>query len=240
VTTTASDKTLERIRRLLAYAEHPNTGPEEAETFRERAYALMAKYGVQRAHLAASGQEPDELGTYALIIDKTHQEERVQLLNTIAVFKTCRVMQWQLGGKSYVMICGHQSDLEVVKMLYASLSLQLAKEVANVTPSHGRSLATARKSFIKGFRIRVGQKMDAANQAARAETAHVEGRSTDLVVRDRKAAVNDYFDSLTPNASYLKEREGTVDNAAYRAGVAAGDRADIGGPRIGGQRAINA
>ncbi|GGO62996.1 DUF2786 domain-containing protein [Nonomuraea cavernae] len=240
--TDAPEKTLDRIRKYLAVAEHPGTGAEEAETFRERAYKLMATYGIERAHLAAAGQITDELASFPLVVDKTHQAERILLLTAITSAKQCRVLQWKLNGKTYLMVSGYQSDLEAVQMLYASLSLQMIKEVAHVTPAGRKSLVTARKSFMAGFASRVGEKLRAANKAATVEAAHVEGRSTDVVLRDRQAAVNDYFNRMTPNTGTIKARK-VGDTDAYYAGREAGDRADLGGgARLGssGQRALNA
>ncbi|MEV0617641.1 DUF2786 domain-containing protein [Nonomuraea sp. NPDC050404] len=243
MTTAATEKTLDRIRKALAIAEHPNTGPEEAETYRERAYSLMAKYGIERAHLAAAGQITDELASFPLSIDKTHQAERVQLLTNIADAKNCRILQWKLNNTTYLMVSGYQSDLDAVQMLYASLTLQMAKEVANITRTGRRSLATARKSFMLGFASRVGEKIRQANKAATVEAEHVDGRSTALVLRDRKAAVNDYFDRMTPNTGHVKSRK-VGDADAFYAGREAGDRADLGGgsARLDsrGQRALNA
>ncbi|MDP9843336.1 DUF2786 domain-containing protein [Streptosporangium lutulentum] len=234
---------LELIRKLLAVAEHPGTPAIEAETYRERAYALMAKFGVERAHLAAAGEITDELASIPLIIDKTHQAERCALLSAIASAKHCRTLLWKLDGKTYVMVSGYQSDLDAVQMLYASLALQMAKEVATVTPAGRKGLATARKSFMAGFASRVGEKLRDAEKAATVETTHVAGRSTDLVLRDRDAAVSDYFDRMTPNAGSVK-RQKVGDTSAYFAGREAGDRADLGGSnrnRVGtGQRALNA
>lgn len=235
---------LERIRRLLAVAEHPGTTSHLAETYRERAYALMAKYGVERAHLAAAGEITDELASIPLVVDKTHQAERCSLLGFIASAKRCRTLQWKLNGTTYLMVSGYRSDLEAVQMLYASLALQMAKEVATVTPTGRKSLATARKSFMAGFASRVGEKLRKAEEAATATTQVTAGRSTDLVLRDRQAAVDDYFDRMTPNVGAVKTRK-VGDHNAYHAGRQAGDRADLGGStrnRVGAasQRALNA
>jgi hypothetical protein len=140
------------------------------------------------------------------------------------------------------MVSGYQSDLEVVKMLYASLSLQMAKEVKAVTRKGRMSLATVRKSFMLGFASRVGEKLREANTVATAEAPTTStGRSTELVLRDRRAAVDAYFNRQTPN---IRSSSGPKirDPHAFLAGRDAGDRADIGGnARLSatGQRAIS-
>ncbi|PRX66173.1 uncharacterized protein DUF2786 [Nonomuraea fuscirosea] len=242
MTTTATEKTIERIRRLLAVAEHPNTSPEEAKVHRERAMALMAKYNVERAHLAAAGQTPDELGTSVLIVDvKTYQLEHLYLIGSIVDAKTCRAVQWKVNGITYVLVVGHTSDLDAVTMLYASLSLQMSNEVNTILPA-GRGRAPARKAFMRGFASRVGEKLREANQQAAAEAdASNGGPSTELVLRDRATAVEQYFKTKAPNTGTVKARP-VKDYGAFLAGRDAGDRADVGGrARLGGdRRAINA
>ncbi|MFF0770915.1 DUF2786 domain-containing protein [Nonomuraea wenchangensis] len=240
MTTTASEKTLDRIRGYLAIAEHSNTGAAEAETFRERAYALMAKYGVERAHLAAAGQITDELASWGFVVDGPHQAERIQLLAAITNAKTCRALTWKVNSTTYIMVSGYQSDLDAVQMLYGSLALQMTKEVKAVTAT--KRVATARKSFLLGFASRVGEKLREANQAATAEIpTSSTGSSTALVLRDRQAAVDAYFNKQAPNTR--ANRGPTIgDPHAYLAGREAGDRADIGGnARLSatGQRAIS-
>ncbi|MFI7705504.1 DUF2786 domain-containing protein [Nonomuraea sp. NPDC049480] len=241
--TTAPEKTLERIRKYLAIAEHPNTGPEEAETYRDRAYNLMASYGIERAHLAAAGQITDELSSWALAIDKTHQAERIQFLAAITNAKTCRTLSWKVNDTTYLMVSGYQSDLEVVKMLFASLSLQWPRR-SRPSPAAGAraSPAPARASCS-------GSPLASARSCARPTRpppprlpTTSTGRSTELVLRDRQAAVDDYFNRQAPHTRASKGPK-IRDTHAYLAGREAGDRADLGGgARLGssGQRAINA
>ncbi|MEV4748987.1 DUF2786 domain-containing protein [Streptosporangium sp. NPDC049248] len=246
MTNTASEATLRRIRNHLAVAEHPNTPPAEAEAHRERAYNLMATHGIERAHLAAAGEVTDELASIPFLIDKTYQEQRSDLIAAIASAKRCRTLQWKLNGKLYLMVSGYQSDLEAVQMLCASLALQMKREVADVTPTGRKSLSTARKDFMAGFASRVGEKLrDVEKQAAAAAPTPAAGRrSTDLVLRDRQAAVDAYFAKMTPNAEAAKRRK-VSDSNAYYAGREAGERADLGAAsrnRVGAaaQRALNA
>ena len=49
----ASDRLLERVRKLLAKAEDESVTPPEAQALTAKAAELMAKYGIDRALLAA-------------------------------------------------------------------------------------------------------------------------------------------------------------------------------------------
>lgn len=46
---------LRKVRALLAQADHPNTTPAEAQTFRAKAEALMFRYRIDESQLAAAG-----------------------------------------------------------------------------------------------------------------------------------------------------------------------------------------
>ena len=52
--TEVGDPLLARVRKLLAKAEDPGCTPAEAEALTDKAAQLIAKYGVDRAMLAAA------------------------------------------------------------------------------------------------------------------------------------------------------------------------------------------
>jgi hypothetical protein len=57
---TSDNTLLERVRKLLAKAEAGGTTPAEAEALTAKAAELMAKYGIDRALLAAARPETDQ------------------------------------------------------------------------------------------------------------------------------------------------------------------------------------
>jgi len=59
MTKEAPDKLLDRVRKLLAKAEDESCTPPEAEALTAKAAELMAKYGIDRALLAAVRPETD-------------------------------------------------------------------------------------------------------------------------------------------------------------------------------------
>src|ERR1035437_7569358 len=59
---TSNNTLLERVRKLLAKAESAGTTPPEAEALTAKAAELMAKYGIDRALLAAARPETDQPG----------------------------------------------------------------------------------------------------------------------------------------------------------------------------------
>ena len=59
---TEDDSLLARVRKLLAMAEDPACTAAEAEAFTTKATELIAKYGVDRALLAAADPSSDIVG----------------------------------------------------------------------------------------------------------------------------------------------------------------------------------
>ena len=59
MTTEASDRLLDRVRKLLAKAEDESVTPPEAQALTAKAAELMARYGINRAMLAAQRPETD-------------------------------------------------------------------------------------------------------------------------------------------------------------------------------------
>src|ERR1700730_8621267 len=67
---------LERVRKLLAKAEAVGTTPADAEALTAKAAELMARYGIDRALLAAARPEPDKPADR--IIDIANPWARIQ------------------------------------------------------------------------------------------------------------------------------------------------------------------
>ena len=69
MTTEAPDKLLDRVRKLLAKAEDEGVTPPEAQALTAKAAELMAKYGIDRALLAAARPETDAPASRMVDID---------------------------------------------------------------------------------------------------------------------------------------------------------------------------
>ena len=67
--TEASGRLLDRVRKLLAKAEDESVTPPEAQALTAKAAELMAKYGIDRALLAADRPETDQPASRMLDID---------------------------------------------------------------------------------------------------------------------------------------------------------------------------
>ncbi|MBB0990517.1 DUF2786 domain-containing protein, partial [Dietzia sp. SLG510A3-40A3] len=114
----SSEKALDRVRKLFAKAESV-AGTPEAEVLLERAYALLAKYGVDEA-LARTG--PDTAAAEVAVIDHvisgSYQPDQVGLVAALAAAMHCRAVTSARGdGTRVVHIVGVRRHVERVGML---------------------------------------------------------------------------------------------------------------------------
>ncbi|MCC5581328.1 DUF2786 domain-containing protein [Microtetraspora sp. AC03309] len=230
------ERKLELIRKLLAVAEHPATGEAEAAVFLEKACALMAAYGIEQAVLADTGQVRDEVDRLVIEIGNPYQPDRRALLGGVATALRCRTIYRKIGSVSEVQVVGYRSDLDLVEMLFTSLCLQMASGVLRVSVPPGHTTISYRKSWMAGYVNRVCERLRAAEAAAARDAARDTppraGRSTELVLRDRAAQVGRVYEQMFPNVRRAGRRA-LSDWSGWDGGRAAGDRADLGGSRLG-------
>ena len=170
----------ERIRRLLALADSPNEN--EAAAAAEKAQALMLRYGIEMATIAASGGE--RLAVDEHVVDGKVDPWRRMLAAAVARSAGGRVVWAPDGSRSQgkIFFYGPAGAVGGIVELYRYLEAQLVVISAAATAMrrerrvHGR---TWRNSFLLGAVGRVGQRLD----ARRAETAEAgeNGRALVLV-----------------------------------------------------------
>jgi hypothetical protein len=175
-----SSVVLDKVRKLLAKAEDPACTAEEAAAFTDKAAELIAKYGVDRALLAARDPASDSVGDRIVAVAPPYALDKVGLLVAVASALRCRsVRRTGEGHRGFsVHLFGYGSDLERVELLFTSLLVQ---------PAYGLAAGRA-----EGGRRRVAE--------------------------------------VYPRLAPVGPRRLT--GSGLRAGMAAGERADLGGGRI--------
>lgn len=231
---------LERVRKLLAKAERAGT-PDEAEIYTAKAVELMARHGIDEAVLAAADPErADPIGAVRITIDDPYSAGKARLLGWTAAALGCRwVMHDARGGRvPAVTVFGFGSDRERVELLYTSLLLQAARQLAEVRPARpGESVAAYRRSWLYGFAARIHERLSEARDRALREQDGVrdgaeQRTATELVLADRGDRVDRAYAAEFP--SLRRARRPSVSGSGYRRGAAAAERADLGGTRLSG------
>ncbi len=229
----ATDPRLDRVRKLLAKAEDPAVTEAEAELYTKKAAELVARYGIDQAMLADSGQSADEIGTLKVSIDNPYSQEKAHLLTCVAYPLRCRTVLHRLRPQviEAVTVFGFGSDLGRVELLFTSLLLQAGTQLTRVRPREGifgrESLTAYRRTWLHGFAGAVYDRLrETEEDAARAYVpATPGGRSAELVVQDRTAVVERAFDDEFGNLQSSAKRR--LSGTGYRDGHAAGTRANL-------------
>jgi hypothetical protein len=128
---TADSALLERVRKLLAKAEAQGVTPAEAEAFTAKAAELIARYGIDRALLAAETPGTDQPANRIIDVPNPWANVRAHLLAGIASAMRCQCVQIPTArGGSRIHVFGYAADLERAELLYTSLLVQMAHGLA--------------------------------------------------------------------------------------------------------------
>ncbi|NUW37247.1 DUF2786 domain-containing protein [Nonomuraea sp. SMC257] len=220
------ERTLERVRKLLAKAERTDNEHERA-TFMAAASALMAKYGIDALDPGEQRQAP---GDRIVTLPAPWAREKARLVGLVAQAVRCRPLLIGRGdGGHRVHIFGFAADLERADLLATSLLLQMASGLARTRPPVEAAAARAyRRSWLLGFADEVYRLLREAER--RAEAEHVApSASTALVLADRRAEVERAVAARYPRIRVTVPR---MSGTGYHDGAAAGRRADLGRTRV--------
>jgi hypothetical protein len=231
---TNEHRLLDRVRKLLAKAEAEGVTLAEAEALTAKAAELMARYGIDRAMLAASRPETDQPGSRIIDIANPWAQIHAHLLAGLAGAMRCQcILLRPQGSGARVHVFGYASDLERTDILYTSLLPQMAHGLTVAVPPAGvRSVRAWRRSWLLGFSTAVIARVKAAEEraAAAAEADIRDGPSTALVLADRSLVIRRQVEEAYP---VTRRARITYSGSGYRDGYAKGQRADIGATRIG-------
>lgn len=239
MTTPNHSDLLDRVRKLLAKAEDEGSTPEEAEALTAKAADLMAKYGIDRALLGALHPESDKPADRKFTAQAPWADVKLHLLAALATALRCQCVQTRKDDTVVLHVFGYASDLDRAEMLWTSLLVQMARALAKqAVPGYGNSAKAWRRSWMLGYCAAVVARVRAAEEAAvkSADADNTTGTSAAVAIIDRTVAVKTNVSQAYPR---LKKKRVTYSGNGYGDGHAAGQRADIGGAKVG-QRARTA
>jgi hypothetical protein len=239
---------LERVRKLLAKAEAAGVTRAEAQALTAKATELMAKYGIDRALLAAAHPGTDRPADRVIGIANPWARVQAHLLCGVAAAMRCQcVILPDPGPGSRIHVFGFSSDIERAEVLYTSLLVQMWRGLAGAeVPAAARATRSWRRSWLLGFASAVVSRVRAAEEAAAAAAAGPQDRQaahrgpvTSVVLADRAQVVQRTLEQAYPR---LRRSRVTYTGNGYGAGYSEGQRADIGGARLrpGSGRALGA
>jgi hypothetical protein len=232
--TEAPARLLDRVRKLLAKAEAEGVTVAEAQALTAKAAELMAKYGIDRALLAATRPETDKPDNRIVEIYNPWARVQAHLLCGLAAALRCQCILLPASEGQRVHVFGYASDIERVDVLYTSVLVQMWHGlVAAQVPARADNLRAWRRSWLLGYTAAVIAKVRAAEQRAEqaASAAQADGGSSraSLVLADRSMVIRQNVARAYP---VTRTARVTYTGSGYGTGYAQGKRADIGAGRI--------
>ncbi|MEO3779337.1 DUF2786 domain-containing protein [Micromonospora sp. B11E3] len=219
-----SEAMLAKVRKLLAKAEDPACTPQESAAFTAKATELIARYGVDRALLAARDPATDPVGDRVIEVVAPYARDKAGLLAAVADPLRCRCVRRHHGGGFAMHLFGFASDLERVDVLFTSLLVQAAHGLAATAVPAGEHPAAFRRSWLAGFAQAVGVRLRDAEAGAVTEAG---APSVALVLADRSDRVQRRVAEVYPRLRTAAARR--LAGTGYGSGAAAGRRAELGG-----------
>jgi Protein of unknown function (DUF2786) len=248
----AGNDKLERVRKLLAMAEAEELTPEARDAYNAKAAHLIAEYGIDVALLGEAAPDGGRAADVVIRVDPPYALEKTGLLWSVLTPLRCEGVRRrrfdERGTRAYSMHAfGMRADLERAELLYTSLLVQVAFGLATARPEDPlESVAAFRRTWFAGFTAAIAKRLEQAENHAReraerdrgAAGAAVTGRSVALVLADRSALVERARDEAYPTLRAARPR--MLSGSGFRPGQLAGQRADLGGRRVGasGRRAL--
>ena len=236
--TEAPDRLLDRVRKLLAKAEDASVTPAEAQALTAKAAELMAKYGIDRALLAADRPETDRPTNRIIDIDNPWAREKAHLLCGLASALRCQCIL--LGGSrpgSRVHVFGYACDIDRTDVLYTSVLIQMWHGLVGAqVPDWSSSPRAWRRSWLLGFATAVIARVRSAEHgaiAAATEPGASSAERTALVLADRSLVIRRQVEQAYP---VTRKARVTYSGSGYRDGYSNGQRADIGASRVSAPR----
>jgi Protein of unknown function (DUF2786) len=237
------DRLLDRVRKLLAKAEAEGVTAAEAEALTGKAAELMAKYGIDRALLAARRPETDRPGDRIVQLYNPWARVQAHLLCGLAAALRCQCILLPSPAGQRVHVFGYASDIERADLLYTSVLVQMwhglvAAPVPVATGAAGSGSVRAwRRSWLLGFAAAVIARVRAAEQHAERSAGpggargYPPGRAA-LVLADRSLVIRQHVARAYPQTRTARV---TYSGSGYGAGYTQGNRADIGSGRVAGR-----
>jgi Protein of unknown function (DUF2786) len=237
VTTQAPDRLLERVRKLLAKAEADGVTTSEAQALTAKAAELMAKYGIDRALLAAQRPDTDSPDSRLVAVDNPWGRVKAHLLCGLGTALRCQCILVTSPTGLKVHVFGYASDIERTDVLYTSVLIQMSHGLATAqVPAWAASPRAWRRSWLLGYAAAVTSRVRAAEQHAERDYADAaaaggqDSSSAALVLADRSLVIRRNVRQAYP---HIRTARTTYSGSGYGAGYAEGRRADLGTARVG-------
>jgi len=207
------------INNLFKKANAEGVTKPEKEMLENKAFELMAKYGVQRVTEEDKDKKSEH---YPVSFTGSWVTRQVSLFNVIAKHFNCTLIDATRSykhGTYYVF--GFDSDVDSTLFLYTILENQMLAELSRVVIPYNRNTKSYRNSWLCGYINRINERLAATKKSAEKEAAP----GYAVALRDRSLVVRN---EVTRVIGKTKKTHATYRGRdAFGQGSEAGDRASF-------------
>ena len=174
---------VQRIKKLLALALHPNTGAEEAAVAMAKAQALLYEHNISTIELeAATGKQAEAFMRDHITIGGAPWQEgyRKTLAHVVAKYNFCKTVY--LAGERKSALFGKPSNVEVVKYLYETVLRQIEKLANEWHKAKGSHEYSTRADFCYGAVRAIEARLKPQSEAQ--ATQAMDNKATSLALLD--------------------------------------------------------
>lgn len=215
-------KVLEKIRKLLAMANHENSNETERDTALRQAHALLTKHGLDMASVEAHLREKDDPRNWFAHEDWSLAWTR-SARNAIAkLFMCIYVRGHKINGTREVhYFVGRESNATTAEYMSIFVIGSILKEGRS---RYGHNLNPKTRAFCQGAASRLYARVEEMLAAKIQEVQASEGKGLALIdLRTQEDQENaDFIAGLTKPGKQVS-RSKSMDSDAYNAGVAHAD-----------------
>lgn len=232
-----SDKMTDRISKLFTRAE-ATSGTPESDACLEKAYALLAKHGIDET-LARSGGDlnASEVITVRIPIRGKYLLDQVALVGAVARPLHCDVLRFADRDDYHCIVVGARRHVDRVTMLVGFLQgLMLARASRTRPTVPGVSTSAHRRSFMCGFAAEVEDRLEAAENSAVNDSGDASGAAIVLASDADRAAAE--MRRQFPRARRGRSRR--IAQSGIDEGRAAAADVDFGQTRVNARLALSA
>lgn len=236
-----NDPTIRRVRSLLKKAESlvqmgDENSQREADACNEKASELINKHGIDQALLAAKGEIQDAIISKRIPLPDPYVQDKRTLVNQIVLSLGGQVVfvRYKRPGtqQSYsytAHVFAYESDMDRIEFLYEMLRPQMLLGAAAAPAPYWENARSFRKSWMQGFAIAIGCRLQRTQKEAVAEAT----TGTDLVIFDRNKAVEEAYKLAVGKTDNTVRK---LNGSGLGQGYAAGQRASLGDNQLGNSR----
>ena len=250
------DKLKRRAAAILNQAANA-ANEHEKRVFQDKAFKLMADYGLSEAELRAMQADPGKVVLKRIVFSGTYNFAQCQLMHRLAESLHCQ--STHKTSYSSGMIYGVESHVQRVVMLFEILAPQLIKEMSQTQPwqakdpdwkrttywTAGEKAAITREhrrgfgiGFAEEIGVRLWRKENAMVTEARESADENQNKAALVLMADHEKAQKAL--ELAHPGKKLRVAQIKTPEEGYHDGRAAGSRADMGDRTLKNKIAIGA